>query len=107
MAMGVPAGPGWALVGSPSSPRGYKFTDLTAGNDGIRLIKLQASNLAKGKAKVLGKGGQLPDTAVMPFQFPVRAQLYASDGMCWDAQFDMADTKKNDGTGFSAKSTVP
>jgi len=32
----------------------------------------------------------------LPFLFPVTAPLYASDGMCWEAQFESGDTKKNE-----------
>jgi len=105
MAMGVEPGSGWDLIGSPSAPKGYKFKDLTAFNQGIKLIKTKGSSLAKGKAKVIGKGGNLPDDPdVLPLSYPVTAQLYAGDGMCWQAEFVQGETTKNSETGFSAKS---
>jgi hypothetical protein len=103
IAMGVDPGTGWETVGSPSSPKGFKYKDPAAQNDGVKLIKTKASNLDKAKAKVAGKGDALPDTAVLPFQFPVTAQLYASDGMCWEAEFDAAHTRKNEEGGFTGK----
>ena len=30
MAMGVPPGAGWSPLGSPNSPKGYKYNDSTA-----------------------------------------------------------------------------
>ena len=90
MAMGVPPGAGWEASGSPSSPKGYKYKDKSAASEGIALIKTKGSNLGNAKLKVVGKGDALPDTAVLPFQFPVTAQLYASDGMCWEAEFGAA-----------------
>jgi hypothetical protein len=101
MAMGVPPGPEWELIGLPSSPKGYKFSDIGAQNDGVRLIKTKGSNLSNAKVKLLGKGGNLPDNSMLPFQYPVTAQLHASDGMCWEVQFGQNDTKKNELSGFS------
>jgi len=103
MAMGVPPGAGWVTVGSPGSPKGYKYKDSAALSDGIKQIKTKASNLDKATVSVVGKGLQLPDTAALPLQYPVRAQVYASDGMCWDAQFGVAETRKNEAEKFSAK----
>lgn len=104
LAMGVPPGGLWTTLGSPSSPKGYKYVDSSAQNDGIKLIKTKGSNLPeKAKAKVSGKGLQLPDTGQLPFHFPVTAQLYASDGMCWEARFGQSDTKKNNSGGYTGK----
>jgi hypothetical protein len=107
MAMGVPPGAPWETVGSPSSPKGYKYKDTNASVDGVKLIKTKASNLDKAKVKFIGKGDALPDTATLPLQFPVTAQLYASDGMCWEAEFSAANTQKNDDGGFTGKATGP
>ena len=104
MAMGVPGGANWKLVGSPSSPKGYLYKDLTSSQDGIKLIKTKGSNLDKAKVKVVGKGNQLPDNAQLPFELPVTAQLYASDGMCWEAQFNTGQSKKNDTQAFTGSS---
>lgn len=101
MAMGVPGGANWSTVGAQSSPKGYKYKDLSASSDGIKLIKIKGSSLDKAKSVVVGKGGQLPDTANLPFTQPVIAQLYASGGMCWEAQFGAGQTKKNTATAFT------
>ena len=104
MAMGVPGGTGWTTVGVPSDPKGFKYNDPTAASQGIRQIKTKGSSLFKGLFKVFGKGDALPDTEALPLQFPVTAHIYASDGKCWQAEFQQADTKKNDGGGFGATS---
>jgi hypothetical protein len=101
MAMGVPAGNGWTTVGQPSNPKGFKYNDPNAATQGVKQIKTKGSNLFKGLFKVFGKGDALPDTEALPFQFPVTAQIYA-DGKCWEAQFDQAQTKKNEDGGFGA-----
>jgi hypothetical protein len=51
--------------------------------------------LLRAKLKVNGRGELLPDTT-LPFQLPVTAQLYASDGACWEAEFDAAETRRNE-----------
>lgn len=106
LALGVPGGAGWSTVGPVTSPKGYKYKDSFAGTDGIKLIKTKASSLDKAKVKLTGKGDNLPDLSMantLPFNFPVKAQLYASDGMCWEAEFGALETKKNDGGAFIGK----
>ena len=103
MAMGVNGGAGWSTLGSPSSPKGYKFLDSAAAQNGIKLIKTKGSNFDKAQVKMIGKGTALPDTADLPLQYPVTAQVYASDGMCWEAQFTQPQTSKNDSGSFGAK----
>jgi hypothetical protein len=96
MTLGVPPGAGWTVVGPIIAPKGFKYLDTAAQADGIRLIKTKGSSLDKAKLKVAGKGDNLPDTAALPLQYPVTAQLYASDGMCWEAEFTQAETRKNE-----------
>jgi hypothetical protein len=104
LAMGVPPGSGWSAIGSPSSPKGYRYKDSNAGVQGVKLIKTKASNLTKASVKFIGKGFAIPDDdAVMPFIYPVIAQVFASDGMCWEAEFIMTDAKRNDEVWFNAK----
>ena len=52
--------------------------------------------------RLKAKGPYLPDTT-LHFGLPVTAQLYASDGRCWDAAFGAAETRRNDPDFFSAK----
>lgn len=107
LALGVPGGAGWSTVGSPSSPKGYKYKDTFASTDGIKIIKTKASSLDKAKVKLTGKGNNIPDITnpahQLDWAFPVQAQLYASDGMCWDGTFGAGDTKKNEPGGFIGK----
>jgi hypothetical protein len=56
LALGVPAGPGWAFLGSPGAPRGYQYKDRTAAIAGIRQIKLQGSSLPRASLKLQAKG---------------------------------------------------
>jgi hypothetical protein len=104
MAIDVSPGSGWQAIGSPSAPRGYKFKGRGE-QDGVRVILLKASSLNRASLKVVAKGDNLPDPA-LPFTSPVTVQLYADD-TCWEASFGVAETKKNDGTGFSGKTPAP
>ncbi len=103
LAMSVPSGSGWSTLGKPSDPRGFKFKDKTQSNDGVKLIRTKASNLDKALAKLVASKDNLPDTASLPFQYPVTAQLYAAGGMCWEAEFNVNDTKKNVDDQFNGK----
>jgi hypothetical protein len=103
LALTVPAGAGWATVGTPGDPRGFKYKDKLAVNDGVKQLRTKASNLDKGQAKVTASKENLPDTATLPFQYPVTAQLFAAGGMCWEAEFDADATTKNVVDQFKAK----
>jgi hypothetical protein len=99
-AMGVPPGLGWSFLGSSSAPRGYQFKDRAAVHDGINRIRLLGSSVGKTILKLQGKGNHVPRTT-LPFDLPMRAQLYASDGSCWDTEFGVAETRRNDNGFFS------
>ena len=103
LAMNVPPGTGWKLLGKPSNMKGYKFKDKTLANDGVKLVLVKGSSLDKGKAKVVAKKENVPDTATLPFVFPVTAQIYADGGMCWQAEFQSVHTKRNEIDKFVAK----
>jgi hypothetical protein len=110
-AVGVPPGSGWSLTGSPSAPKGYRYKSRTGDIQGVTRIDIRGSSLPKGKAKVSGKGGQLPYEPVgpplIPFSLPVTTQLYASDGACWEAEFGVGETRRNADGLFSGKAQAP
>ncbi len=102
MAMGVPPGSGWSFLGSSSAPRGYQFKDRSALHEGVSQIRLTASSIGKASLKLQGKGPYVPRTT-LPFGLPVTAQLYASDGSCWDTEFGVAATRRNEAGFFSGR----
>jgi len=93
LAVGVPPGftppfgPGWRLLGTTTSPKGYRYKDASADILGIKDIKLQASSVDRATLKLIAKGIQMPDNPPPPYQLPLKAQLYSSDGTCWEAAF--------------------
>src|SRR6185312_4428537 len=40
MALGVPPGSNWSIIGSPSAPRGYRYKDSSRSQAGVRDIRL-------------------------------------------------------------------
>jgi hypothetical protein len=102
MALGVPPGAGWRSVGSSSAPRGYQYKDRQGLHAGINAISLTGSSVTHAIMKLKAKGPYLPDTT-LGFGLPVTAQLYASDGSCWDAEFGAAETRLNEPDFFSGK----
>jgi hypothetical protein len=94
VAIGVPPGAGWKTIGAVSSPRGYKYKDRFALNQGAKGISLKSHSLDRARLKLDGKGDLLPDPPV-PFLLPVTAQLYNSIGNCWDMSFDSTTTRRN------------
>jgi hypothetical protein len=105
-ALGVPPGAGWGFLGSPAAPRGYKFKDGAAANAGVRQMSLKASSLPKAKLKLVARGVNMPDPT-LPLALPVLVQLHAGAGACWEAGFDVTQTKRNDATTFSGRMQVP
>ncbi len=104
-ALGVASGAGWNFLGSATAPKGYKFKDNLAAQDGVKQITLKASSLDKAKLKFVTKGPAMPD-GFLPLDANVTAQLYA-DGMCWEATFGPAETKRSDSGTFSGRTPAP
>ena len=103
MAMGVAPGAGWSVVGSPTSPKGYKYKNKTGlGSNGVTKITLKASSLDHAKLDLKAKGVEVPETTT-PFTPAVQAQLYGEGGRCWDVTIDSAEVRKNVAGSFKGK----
>ena len=86
----APRGGLWqALSGTP--PNGYRYTDHTAANDGIKKVAVTAGTADTTKALVIGKGPSLPlvSLPLMPGQLPVTVQLVNNNAVpqCWTANY--------------------
>ena len=76
----------------------YKNGDATP--DGVRVLKLKASNDGRASIFLKGKG---PNVALpsLPLALPVAVQLQTDHfGGCWEAVFRTAGLVRNDGTQF-------
>jgi hypothetical protein len=92
MNLQVAGGSGWSATGS-----GFKYSDPTAAQDGVKKILLKAGDVGKSKALVKGKGGGLLPLPTLPVTPPVTVQLQNSNGTCWETVFSSGNVLKNDG----------
>jgi hypothetical protein len=97
----IPSPAGWKAV----STKGYKFSDSSAGGDGIFKVLLKADAAGKSKLLVKGKGANL-DLSALPLNGPseVLVQLLRSDDpTCFEATFPAASFDADDAAQFKAK----
>lgn len=99
---GVSGGPGWVALG----PKGYKFSDNAAAQDGTNRIVLRGDPLqAKTRLLWRGKNGGLPLPG-LPLEDTDAISVRVhndSNGNCWGADFAPGDIVKNDTRVFKAK----
>ena len=93
----------WKASGPSGSPRGYKYKDSTAAQNGMQTVLLKGSDSDRAKVLVKGKGTSLPDPS-LPIALPLSVQLVNRDsGLCWQSTFLEGDVKRNEGGQFKAK----
>lgn len=93
--------PCWSRTGEALDPRKMKYRDRAVTPDGVSKFQIKAGDTGRAKARVDGEGPGLKlDDGVMatlPLFPPVAAQLFTSDGECWNTIFDIDDIVINDG----------
>jgi uncharacterized delta-60 repeat protein len=95
--------PCWKLLGSPTSPKGYKFKSKAGTPNGVIAAKLKAGIQDKAQVEVKAKGIDVPLPA-LPLSLPVTVQLLIGDGdgtNCWQSTFSVPI--RNDAQQFKAK----
>jgi hypothetical protein len=89
----------WKRLGTSSSPKGFKYKDGFRTPEGLLGITLKAG--LPGKASIAVKASRknvrLP---TLPLALPLRVQLQASNGECWEATYTEAGF--NNELGFGA-----
>ena len=99
----VPAGgtcgtePCW----KPTSRGDIVYADRAASADGVRKMRLHPDTDGEAKVTLAGRGERL-DLPVLPLAPPVRAQLHASHGQCWEIRFEGAGVEVNSTAEFRA-----
>ncbi len=83
--------------------KGYKYTDRDATPNGDISTMLRAGDVGKARALVKGKGEHMT-LPPLPLPLPVRTQLRASNGKCWEADYSSAGVRVNDTTQFKGRS---
>jgi cysteine-rich repeat protein len=104
----IPAGgivggkPTWKATGV----KGFKYKRTDGFPHGVQLVGLTAGAATKSKVKLKAKGTLLTSRPLglpaTPVVLPLRAQLQAASGHCWEATFGAA--RENAGGRFKAKS---
>ena len=95
----VAPGAGWAAQGA----KGYKFSDKAGTQGGIKQILAKSGADGKASLQIDGKGAGLGLPA-LPLGLPARVQLEVVGGVCFEATFSSAGTKKNDARQFQGQS---
>ncbi len=95
--------PCWKGLGKTPGVKGYRYNDKEQTPDGLKLMVLSPG--IDGNAKIILKGKDenlgLP-IAQSPVPLPIRVQLQASNGTCFEATYSTAED--NDGETFKAGS---
>jgi len=93
--------PCWKAIGNPPGTKGYKRNDPTLLPDGLRHLQLKPGAAGKAKITLKGKGTNLAGLPTLPLTVPVRAQLQAGNGVCWEAVY--STFSRNDAKRFKAR----
>jgi 6-phosphogluconolactonase (cycloisomerase 2 family) len=87
----------WKTVGGAR----FKYRDAFETPEGVKSVKLAAGESGKTAIKLNAKGEHVGPVA-LPLGLPVRVQLQAANGECWEAVY--ASATKSDASRFKAKS---
>jgi hypothetical protein len=104
MAAAAPAGGTCAgkACWKPAGATGFGYGDKDLTPHGLLKLKLKSGAEGKAKMSVRGKGARLTLPA-LPLTLPVRVQLQASNGECWDAVYSSAGLIATSDTVFKGK----
>ena len=94
----------WKPLGSRSAPTGYRYFDRDGMPDGLGTLLIRSGDNGHARATVKGKGLNLPMPEQWPLGLPLRVQLQATNGKCWEATYSGAGVIRNGVTAFDGKS---
>lgn len=83
-----------------------QYRDPELSPDGLHGILLKAGPAGRSRALLTGKGSAL-DLPALPLRLPLRAQLQADNGRCWEGRYFDVGVQRNDGKAFKAKAYRP
>jgi len=93
--------PCWRGAGEQAGGYGqYKYRNRARTPDGIEQAVLKSGSDGKAKLIIKGKGENL-DLPVLPLDLPVRVQLQAGTGSCWEATHYEAGSRGNSSQKFT------
>jgi hypothetical protein len=100
----LPVGPPWRLIREQS----YTLVDATAGEHGVRRVKLKTGTANRARIEFKAAGAKLPQTTaasalrLMNQEPAVRVELVNDQDECWISDFTQPDTNRNQGRRFKA-----
>lgn len=84
----------------PTGKTGFQYS--APASDELRKMVLKTGRDGKAKVTVIAKGPELA-LPPLPTSLPLRAQLHAENGQCWEARFFPLGASKNDAKIFRGK----
>jgi hypothetical protein len=94
--------PCWTGLGT----NGFRYRDRERSPDGIARLVLKAGTPGKARALVKGDGPLLSDRPAglptLPLALPLRVQLHAASGACFQTAHSAAGVSQNDASRFRA-----
>ena len=106
--LGIPAGgtcdgkPCWKPLGPSKARNGWKYADKNRENDGVGVLVVKSGAAGKSSASLTAGGPGLPVGSFAALPLPVRVQLQARGGACFETTFTSSDVKKNAAGSFKA-----
>jgi len=89
--------PCWRALGTPpgNTGFGYRSSGLLL-PDGLARVMLTPGAVGKAKTVVKGRGANLDMPSPLDVTMPVRVQLQAENGQCWEATYTSAQQDRED-----------
>jgi len=87
----------------PSGTRGFKYVARDGAPEGVSKLVLRAGAAGRTKVVLRAKGTNLAPLPATPFGLPLRVQLHAAVGTCWESTFTNAGTSRNEGGLFAGR----
>jgi subtilisin family serine protease len=104
--MGTIARPCWDALGTPPGTRGYVHRSRERTPGGINHLVLSPGPAGQAKITVSARGSlssRRPAFPAPPLAPPLRVQLQAGNGQCWEATYSAAGVQRNSARQFRAQ----
>ncbi|HYB99132.1 MAG TPA: M4 family metallopeptidase [Candidatus Limnocylindrales bacterium] len=93
--------PCWKSTRTGKTGQGWHFSDSAGNHDGIRTIGFRSGSDGESVLMIKASGSDVP-VPPLPAMLPMRVQLQASDGACWQATYLPGSAEVNDETTLQA-----
>ena len=94
---GPTGAPCWKALGDPPGAKGFTYRNAGLFSpDGLSRLKITPGLAGRAKASVKGQGANLQMPSPLDVTPPVRVQLQAENGQCWEASYPSALLDRED-----------